>query len=293
MRFSDYFKDSTKPVISFELFPPKTDRGLQTLKNRVLPNLVKLEPSYITVTYGAGGSTQGRTLEIASAVKNDYNLESACHLTCVGASKSEIEGVVRKIADEGIENIVALRGDPPQGQENFVAHAEGFAHANELVSHIRSIEDPDRPFGLAVAGYPEKHLEAESLDVDIVNLKRKVDTGADLVITQLFYDNAAFFSYRDKVRAAGIDVPVVPGLMPIQSSSQIQRIASLCGAVLPPHLLADLKTAADDDEKATEIGTAQCIAQSKELLSNGAPGIHFYVLNRSPQIRRIVRALPV
>ena len=292
MRFSDYFKDNDKPVVSFELFPPKTERGLQTLKKRVLPNLVKLCPSYITVTYGAGGSTQDSTLEIALAIKNEHNLEAACHLTCVGASKSEIDTVIRKIVDEGIENIVALRGDAPQGAEGFVAHAEGFAHANELVSHIRS-QDSSRQFGLAVAGYPEKHQEAASIDVDIENLKRKVDAGADIIITQLFYDNPAFFTYCDKVRAAGIDIPIVPGLMPIQSSSQIQRIASLCGAGLPDDLLERLEDAGDDDEMATEIGTEQCIAQSNELLAYGVAGIHFYVLNRSSQIRRIMKALPV
>jgi methylenetetrahydrofolate reductase (NADPH) len=293
MRFSDYFKSNHKPVISFELFPPKTERGLRTLKERVLPNLVKLDPSYITVTYGAGGSTQGSTLEIASAVKNDHNLEAACHLTCVGASKSDIDEVIAKIAAEGIENIVALRGDAPQGTEGFVAHEDGFAHANELVSHIRSSHESPRPFGLAVAGYPEKHQEAASLDIDIENLKHKVDAGADIIITQLFYDNAAFFAYCDKVRAARIDIPIVPGLMPIQSFSQIQRIAALCGARLPDELLERLENAGDDDKIATEIGTEQCIAQSKELLDQGVSGIHFYVLNRSPQIRRIVRALPV
>jgi len=293
MRFRDYFTNNGKPAISFELFPPKTERGLNTLKTRVLPNLVKLAPSYITVTYGAGGSTQGHTLEIASAVKNDFNLESACHLTCVGASKDEVSEVVTKIREAGIENIVALRGDPPKGRDSFVAHENGFSHANELVEHIRSTENASQPFGLAVAGYPEKHLEAENLDIDIENLKRKVDAGADIIVTQLFYDNAAFFAYQDKVRAAGIDLPLVPGLMPIQSSSQIQRIASLCGAALPADLLSELQAAGEDDEKATEIGTAQCIEQSKELLANGAPGIHYYVLNRSPQIRRIMKALPV
>lgn len=291
MRFKDYFRDEAGPVISFELFPPKTDRGLQTLKERVLPNLIKLKPSYITVTYGAGGTTQGKTLEIASTIKNQFGLESACHLTCVGASRSDIEEVVRRISEEGIENIVALRGDAPQGQDGFVAHEDGFSHANELVTHIRAIESDEKRFGLAVAGYPEKHQEAPSLDVDIENLKRKVDAGADIIITQLFYDNDAFYTYRDKVAAAGVDVPIVPGLMPIQSSKQIQRIAALCGAVLPGPLLEQLEDAGDDDERSTEIGTTQCIEQSADLLKNGVPGIHYYVLNRSPQIRRIIRSL--
>ena len=290
MRFKDYFTDRDQPVISFELFPPKTDQGMETLKRRVLPNLIKLSPSYITVTYGAGGSTQGKTLEIASAVKNKFKLESACHLTCVGACRAEIKDVIRKIEAAGIENIVALRGDAPQGQDTFVAHEDGFAHANELVEHIRATE-MERPIGIAVAGYPEKHQEAKNLDVDIQNLKRKVDAGADVIITQLFYDNDAFLVYRDKVRAAGVEIPIVPGLMPIQSSSQIQRIASLCGAVLPDDLLRKLQDTGEDDENATAIGTEQCVSQSETLLKEGVPGIHYYVLNRSPQIRRIVRSL--
>jgi methylenetetrahydrofolate reductase (NADPH) len=291
MRFSDYFKNNAAPVISFELFPPKTERGLQTLKTRVLPNLVKLNPAYITVTYGAGGSTQGQTLEIASAIKNDHGLEAACHLTCVGASRSDIDTIVRKIAETGIGNIVALRGDAPQGQDKFLAHEGGFAHANELVAHIRETEDASTPFGLAVAGYPEKHQEAPSIDIDIENVKKKVDAGADIIITQLFYDNDAFLAYRDKVTAAGIDIPIIPGLMPIQSSSQIQRIASMCGARLPDDLLEQLEDAGEDDEIATRIGTEQCIVQSRELLDAGAPGIHYYVLNRSPQISRIIKGL--
>ena len=292
MRFSEYFKNSAKPILSFELYPPKTDRGMHSLKSRVIPRLIDLDPSYITVTYGAGGSTQGQTLEIASYIMNECNLESACHLTCVGASRDEIDAVIHRTVDAGIENIVALRGDAPQGDAEFVAHEDGFSHANELIDHIRRMEGLPNPLGLAVAGYPETHQEAKNLDIDIANLKRKVDAGADIVITQLFYDNAAYFEFVERVRAAGIDVPVIPGLMPIQSGRQIQRIASMCGAHLPLDLLERLEDAGDDDELATEIGTEQCITQSKELLAHGVPGIHFYVLNRSPQIRRIVRALP-
>ncbi len=291
MRFSDYFKNNAAPVISLELYPPKTERGLQTLKNQVIPNLIKLNPTYITVTYGAGGSTQGQTLEIASAIKNDHSLEAACHLTCVGASRSDIDAIVRRIAEAGIRNIVALRGDVPQRQKTFAAHEDGFAHANELVSHIRETEDTSTPFGLAVAGYPEKHQEAETLDIDIENLKKKVDAGADIIITQLFYNTYAFLAYRDKVTAVGINIPIIPGLMPIQSSNQIQRIASMCGAHLPNDLLEQLEDAGEDDDAVTRIGTEHCIIQSRELLDAGVPGIHYYVLNRSSQIRRIVKGL--
>ncbi len=291
MRFRDYFKDPAQQIISFELYPPKTAKGMLTLKEQVIPNLVKLGPSYITVTYGAGGSTQGMTLEIASTIRNQFDLESACHLTCVGASKADIEQIVRKISAEGIENIVALRGDTPKGQDRFTTHEDGFGHANELVSHIRSMEGIGEGTGLAVAGYPEKHQEAPSLDEDIENLKRKVDAGADVIITQLFYDNDTFYAYRDKVAAAGIDVPLVPGLMPIQSSHQIQRIASLCGAHLPDPLLEKLEDAGEDDKLATEIGTEQCIEQSNALLASGVTGIHYYVLNRSSQIHRVIRGI--
>ena len=293
MRFPEYFQNGGEPVISFELFPPKTAVGMRTLKNRVIPRLVALNPSYITVTYGAMGSTQGKTLEIASLVKNEFNQESACHLTCVGASRSEIEHTVKSIADSGVQNIVALRGDAPQGEDNFVPPEDGFGHANELVTHIRKIEDPQRPFGLAVAGYPEKHLEAENFDTDIANLKRKIESGGDIVITQLFYNNAAYFTFVEKVRQAGIDTPIVPGLMPIQSAGQIQRITSMCGATIPPELNAELNDASEDNERAVQIGIRKCIEQATELLEKSVPGIHFYVLNKEYQMEEVMKALPL
>ncbi|MGA1199369.1 MAG: methylenetetrahydrofolate reductase, partial [Candidatus Latescibacterota bacterium] len=184
MRFPEYFQNPEKPVISFELFPPKTDVGMRTICQKLLPNLAKHNPSYMTVTYGAMGSTQSKTLEIASLVKNEFGIESACHLTCVGSSQTDIDNTLSQIRDAGIHNIVALRGDPPKGSDTFIAPKDGFAYANELVSHIRANEPKDAPFGLAVAGYPEKHIEAPSLDLDIQNLKRKVDAGGDIIITQ-------------------------------------------------------------------------------------------------------------
>ena len=289
MRFLDYFSGD-KPVISFEIYPPQTPRGMRALKTRVVPNLLKLNPSYMTVTYGAGGSTRAKTLEIASLIQNEFGLTAACHLTCVGSSRTDIDGILQAIRATGIRNIVALRGDPPRGEDAFVPPRDGFAHGNELVAHIRSIEPKEDAFGLAVAGYPEKHLEAPDFETDIANLKRKVESGGDIVITQLFYTNDHFFRFVDRVRAANITAPIVPGLMPILSAGQIQRIASLCGAEIPAALQAQLNRATEDD--AVQVGIDQCIAQATELLGQGAPGIHFYVLNRSTHMRPIIKALP-
>jgi methylenetetrahydrofolate reductase (NADPH) len=291
MRFIDFFHTGEKPVVSFELFPPKTDLGMRTIRERLLPNLVKHSPSYITVTFGAMGSTQSKTLEIASMVKHEFGIESACHLTCVGSSRSAIDETLSQFRDAGITNIVALRGDPPKGSDTFVAPSDGFAHANELVAHIRATEPSLAPFGLAVAGYPEKHIEAADMDTDIANLKRKVDAGGEVIITQLFYDNAAYFRFVEKVRKAGIKAPVVAGLMPILSSGQIKRITSMCGASIPPDLETKLRTAGDDDDLAEKIGIDQCIAQATELLEKGVPGIHFYVLNKHTHMAEIMDAL--
>lgn len=290
MRFLDYFSGE-KPVLSFELYPPQTQGGMRALKTRVIPNLLKLNPSYMTVTYGAGGSTRAKTLEIASLIQNEFELTAACHLTCVGSSRMDIDEILHAIRATGIRNIVALRGDPPRGEDVFVPPKDGFAHGNELVAHIRSTEPQDDAFGLAVAGYPEKHLEAPDFETDIANLKRKVESGGDIVITQLFYDNDHFFRFVDRVRAAKITAPIVPGLMPILSAGQIQRIASLCGAEIPTALQDELNRATDDD--AVQVGIDQCIAQATELLERGAPGIHFYVLNQSTHMRAIIRALPL
>jgi methylenetetrahydrofolate reductase (NADH) len=293
MRFADYFTRRTKPIISFELFPPKTDAAMDNLR-RVLPDLIDLAPTYITVTYGALGSTRERTLEIAALVKREFGHEAACHLTCVGSSRAELDRILHEIHSTGIENIVALRGDPPQGQSNFTPAQDGYANANELVSHIRRFEKETRSgaqFGIAVAGYPEKHIEATDATTDLANLKRKVDAGADIVITQLFYDNADYFRFVDAARTVGITNPIVPGLLPILSVKQIRRITSLCGSKIPPPLQADLESAADSDDDAEQIGIRQCVNQAKELIEHGVPGIHFYVLNKSSHMRRIMSEL--
>jgi methylenetetrahydrofolate reductase (NADPH) len=247
----------------------------------------------MTVTYGALGSTQERTLEIASKIKNDYNMETACHLTCVGASRTELNYIIKRIYEANIRNIVALRGDPPHGEEAFVPPPDGLAHAHELVKQIREFEKREgiEKFGIAVAGYPEKHLEAETMEKDIANLKLKIEAGADVIITQLFFDNEFFFSFVKKVREADINVPIIPGLMPIISVRQIQRITSMCGSSIPPKLQSELNSAVDDDERAQEIGVRQCVSQAKNLIANGVKGIHFYVLNKTTHIKQVMEAI--
>ncbi len=294
MTFIDYFKYSgIKPIISFEIFPPKTEMGMAKLEN-ILGELAELGPEFITVTYGAMGTTRERTLEIASLIKHRFGIESACHLTCVGASKKELDTILKRIYDSGIKNIVALRGDPPLGSDDFIPSDDGYMHGNELVYHIRNFEINTlkrKYFGIAVAGYPEKHLEAPDMKTDIENLKRKVDSGADIVITQLFFDNTYYFEFVDMARSASVGVPIIPGLMPILSVRQIERITSICGASIPSGLKKRLAACGDDDEKARRIGVDQCIEQAMELLDRGVPGIHFYVLNKSDHMKEIMEAL--
>jgi methylenetetrahydrofolate reductase (NADH) len=270
--------------LSFELFPPKTPPGEATLFEHVA-RLVEFGPSLITCTYGAGGSTRDTTLAIVARVRREFCLPVATHLTCVGSTVDQLREYLRRAADEGIENVVALRGDPPRGETSFRPMAGGLAHANELVSLIR---DEFAAFGVAVAGYPETHHEAPSPEVDLANLKRKVDAGADVVLTQLFYDNADFFRFRERCEASGIRVPIVPGLLPITNFAQVQRITALCGARLPANLVAGLEAAGGDAERQFELGVASAIRQTRELVEAGVPGIHFYVLNRSEAAARVL-----
>ena len=294
MLFSDYFKHKDKrAIISFEIFPPKTNKGMDNLKNE-LSELAQLRPDFITVTYGAMGSTREKTLDIASLIQNHFGVESACHLTCVGATKTGLDILLQTIYDAGVRNIVALRGDPPEGKETFVQSEDGYSYGNELVEHIRNFEVRNgnkHHFGIAVAGYPEKHVEAPELGADLANLKRKVDAGADVIITQLFFNNDFYFDFVKRVRDIGITVPIVPGIMPILSAKQIKRITTMCGTTIPEELKGKLDAAIDNDDKARDIGIAQCIRQSKDLLMRGVPGIHFYVLNKSRHMIRIMDAL--
>ena len=285
MKFADLYKKNT-PVISFELFPPQTERGMSVLEER-LPRLIALEPSFISVTYGAMGSTQQRTLEIASKIKNYYGQEVAHHLTCVAQSQAQITELLKIIREHGIENIVALRGDPPAGEASFTPPRGGYSYADQLVNHIREFGG----FGIAVGGYPEKHLEAPDLETDLQNLKRKVDSGADVIITQLFYNNRDYYAFVDRCRKMGIEKPIIPGLMPVLNVTQIKRITEMCGATMPREFLQALTDAGDDVPLVHELGIRHTAQQAQELLGNGVAGIHFYVLNRYFHIAEIIERI--
>jgi methylenetetrahydrofolate reductase (NADPH) len=273
--------------LSFELFPPKTDEALASLFGHV-DRLVAFQPSFITCTYGAGGSTQDRTLEVVSRVRRKYNLPAATHLTCVGRTAAELKQYLERAVALEIRNVVALRGDPPRGETAFRQVEGGFSHANELVEFIRA---GFPQLGIAVAGYPETHQEAPSPQVDLENLQRKVDAGADAVITQLFYRNEDFFSFRARCRHVGIGVPIVPGLLPVTNLAQIKRIATLCGAKLPAKFQAALEKHVDDDRGQFEVGVEFATRQTAELLETGVEGIHYYVLNKSEAADRVLQAV--
>ncbi len=273
--------------LSFELFPPKTEAGeTQLFEN--LRELVAQKPSFITCTYGAGGSTRAKTLDIVARVHREFGLGVASHLTCVGSTVDQLRDYLRDAHGRGIANIVALRGDPPRGETNFRPVAGGLRYANELVALIRA---EFAQFDVAVAGYPETHQEAASPDVDLENLRRKVDAGADVVITQLFYDNADFFRFRERCGRLGIRVPIVPGILPVTNLAQIQRIASLCGAKLPPPFQEALQRHADDEAGQFEIGVEFAARQVQELIDSDVAGIHFYVLNKSPATVKVLSSV--
>ncbi len=294
MLFKQHYKVKDKPVISFEIFPPRTDEGLKKLRNKTLPELIDLNPSFITVTYGAMGTSRDKTIDIASFIKNDLSTETACHLTCVGSTKQDIDQILQTITNNNIRNIVAIRGDTPQDGTALKNNRESYKYANELVSHIREFEDTNHlEFGIAVAGYPEKHLEAATMETDIENLKNKINAGSDIIITQLFFINKYFYDFLETANTQEIDIPIIPGLMPILSSKQIQRISSMCGSKIPDYLKDDLDKASGDDKKAKKIGIDQCIIQANDLLGSGVAGIHFYVLNHSEHIKEIINQLDI
>jgi len=285
MKFAELYKTGST-AISFELFPPRTEKTLAELEER-LPMLIDLGPSLMTVTYGALGSTQGRTLEITSEIKNKYGMECAHHLTCVGSSREEIGLILDDIRKHNIENIVALRGDPPRGETEFTPPKDGYGHGNQLVEHISRYGG----FGIAVAGYPEKHQEAPDFETDLRNLKIKLDSGADVIITQLYYDNRNFYDFVERCRAIGIHQPIIPGLMPILNVEQIKRITGMCGATIPGELLRQLEDSGADDERIHEIGITHTANQALDLLQNGVQGIHFYVLNQHFHIAEIMERI--
>jgi len=280
---------SGKFGLSFELFPPKTPAGDEEMFGHVA-RLVEFQPDYITCTYGAGGSTRDKTLQIVERVRQQFGCLVASHLTCVGSTVDDLRGYLKDAVARSVGSIVALRGDPPQGETSFKPVAGGLSYANELVTLIKG-EYPQ--LGIAVAGYPETHREAPSPEVDLANLKRKVDAGADVVITQLFYDNADFFQFRERCDKAGIRVPIVPGILPVTNLAQIRRITSLCGAGLPQSFQEALEAQADSAEGQFAAGVDFAIRQCRELVDAGVPGLHFYVLNKSPATCAVLEALRV
>lgn len=273
------------PSFSFEFFPPKDEAGVERLF-RTVADLRQYAPTYVSVTYGAGGSTRRLTVELVGRIQHEAGIESMAHLTCVAATRDEIRHVLDELQELGVKNVLALRGDPPKGERAFVAPEGGFAHASELVEFIRQRD----AFCLAVACYPEKHPEAPDLETDLRHLKHKVDAGADFLITQLFYDNADYFAFVGRARALGIHQPILPGILPIENLAQVKRITALCGARIPAQLLRRLEAASSEAE-ARALGISHATEQCRGLLAGGAPGIHFYTLNRSRATVEILGAI--
>ncbi len=274
--FHSFYEENT-PTRSFEFFPPKDNAGLARLCQTV-EALKPLNPSFVSVTYGAGGSTQTQTSRIASLLRNDYKLPVMPHLTCVGASKDSLCSHLDQTYQAGYRNIMALRGDPPKGQNIFTQHREGLRYGSDLVALIKD-RYPDICIG--VGGYPEKHPEASSADKDLEHLKIKVEAGASFIITQLFFDNTVYFRFIDRCRRSGITIPIVPGIMPILSREQILRFTQTCGATIPTPLLNQLELADGDDLAMEEIGVTWAGQQIDELLKCGVPGYHLYILNKA------------
>ncbi|QEG01179.1 5,10-methylenetetrahydrofolate reductase [Stieleria maiorica] len=286
IKLADHFHGE-RCAISFELFPPKTEAGMKLLETNV-ERLKAFEPSFFTCTYGAGGSTQSRTLDVVERVRQMTGLPVASHLTCVGSTVAELRDYLAEARRRGAEYIVALRGDPPKGSESFQAVEGGLRYGNELVELIRE-SFPDQ-FGIAVAGYPEVHQEAPDAQTDLDNLKRKVDAGADIVVTQLFYDNDDFYRFRDACVAAGIEVPIVPGILPVTNFKQAQRIAGMCKARIPDDMAAAMNEN-DDADYQFKVGVDHARVQTIDLIENGVPGIHYYVLNKSDAAAQMLDGL--
>ncbi len=284
MRIADMYAQG-EPVISFEFFPPKTDGGFRALF-RTIEELKRLNPAFVSVTMGAGGSTRRKTVDLVTQIQREIGITAMAHLPCVGFERSELAEVLDRLEREGMENVLALSGDPPQDPD-YVPPRDGFRYANELVGLIGT------RWSFCIGGgcYPETHPTAPSPEVDLQNLVRKVQTGTAFLITQLFFDNQDFFDFLERARGAGIEVPIVPGIMPITSAANIRRITALCQSRIPAELEEELSRLADDDAATLELGVRWATLQCRELLDRGAPGIHFYTLNKSPASRRIHREL--
>jgi methylenetetrahydrofolate reductase (NADPH) len=285
MRIDDLLAEG-EPVFSFEFFPPKTEQGERNLYD-ALAELRGLDPSFVSVTYGAGGSTRAKTIEIVKRIKEDYGLEAMAHFTCVGATVPELRATLEEMRAAGIDNVLALRGDPPAGEEDWVKTDGGLEYSRELVQLIRA----DYPFAIGAACFPETHIHALSPEADVAYLAEKVGAGVDFLITQLFFDNASYFDFVARARAAGIATPIIPGILPITQIGQLERMTKMCGASIPAGLSRELHAREASPEAVVDFGVAYATLQCAELLRAGAPGIHFYTLNRSPATRAILGAL--
>jgi methylenetetrahydrofolate reductase (NADPH) len=282
----DQLLEHQRPVFSFEFFPPQTDEGMAQLK-RTLYELRDDQPGYVSVTYGAAGSTRERTVEITKWIKQELGIEAMAHLSCVGEPVERLHEILDGIEGAGIENVLALRGDPPRGETEWKPHPGGLSYSTELAKLISDGYD----FAIGAACFPEVHPEAPDMAHDIRFLKEKVNAGVGFLITQLFYDNELYFSFVEEARTAGITVPIVPGIMPVTNFSQIKRITEMCRATIPEPFERELAARAEDPEAVAELGVAYAALQCADLLARGAPGIHFYTLNKSPATRAILAAL--
>lgn len=286
MRLDSVLEGRRQPVFSFEFFPPKTDEGVRQLFEAI-SHLRELEPTFVSVTYGAGGSVRTRTVDLVTRIRRELDIEPVAHLTCVDATVDDLESILDGLRDAGIDNVLALRGDPPEGVDRFVATAGGLAHGSELMELVTS------RYGFCVGGacYPEKHPESADADEDVRSAKRKADAGASYLITNLFFDNRMYFEFVTRARAAGVTVPIIPGIMPVTNVGQIRRFTSKIGATIPEALLEALRSRENDPEAVLQLGVAWATLQCAELLAGGAPGVHFYTMNRSPATRAILSAL--
>jgi methylenetetrahydrofolate reductase (NADPH) len=286
MRIDEIIATRAQPVFSFEFFPPKTEDGERNLQI-ALRELGPLEPSYVSVTYGAGGSTRDRTIEIVKSLKDEHGLEAMAHLSCVGSTQEELREILDEVRDAGIDNVLALRGDPPHGETEWRPHPGGLHYSTELATLIREHYD----LCIGAACFPEVHPEAVDLAHDLKFLKEKVAAGASFLITQLFFDNRLYFDWVEEARGAGVDVPIIPGIIPVTNVDQIKRFTQMCGASIPGPLLDQLELRRDDPDAVIQFGVAYATLQCADLLARGAPGIHFYTLNKSPATRAILSAL--
>jgi methylenetetrahydrofolate reductase (NADPH) len=286
VRIDQIIAEAEEPIFSFEFFPPKSDAGERVL-GLALESLRQLAPAFVSVTYGAGGSTRGRTLDLTKWIKQELGIEAMAHLSCVGSTQDELRAILQDMGESGIDNVLALRGDPPRGETDWRPHPGGLSYSTELASLIRD----DYDFCVGGACFPEVHPEAPDLAHDLRFLKEKVDSGVSFLITNLFLDNELYFRFVDEARAAGIDVPILPGIMPITNLSQIQTMTGMCGASIPPALLEALQWRSHDPDAVLQLGVSYATLQCAELLARGAPGIHFYTLNRSHATRAILSSL--